>query len=68
MKALDGHEKVVALLREALAALDEEGERLAAIHVCHALDSLGAPMPGGLDLQADGSSHSRKPGPRTSAS
>ena len=67
MKALDGHEIVVALLREALAALDEKGERLAAIHVCHALDSLGAPM-GGLDLPADGSSQSRKPGPRTSAS
>ena len=68
MKALDGHGNVVALLREALAALDEQGERLAAIHVCHALDALEASTRDGLDRPADGSGQSRQRGPRTSPS
>jgi len=66
MKALDGQENVVGLLREALAALDEQGERLAAIHVCHALDALEAAKPGGLDRPAERGG--RDPGPRTTAS
>ena len=43
MDAPNGHGSVEGLLREALSRLDEQGERLAAIHVSHALDVLTAP-------------------------
>lgn len=34
------HEGIIALLRLALRALDEEGANIAAIHVANALDTL----------------------------
>ena len=41
MATPDGHDRITALLRDALAMLDREGEQLAAIYVSHALEMLG---------------------------
>jgi hypothetical protein len=62
MKALDGHRNVVDLLREALAMLDAQGARLAAIHVSHALDALAAPEGDRPGPSADRPSKAREPG------